>query len=731
MKMKMKGRILAILMSLAIVIAMMPMMRQAVYAADVVDIGTCGDTLTWTLTDDGVLTIGGSGAMYDYYFNIDTNLTVAPWGSHNQSIQEVVIGKDVTTIGKSAFWGCSFSTVTFAANSQLKSIGGQAFGYTNITSIEIPASVTEIDYNAFYCCTDLSTVTFAANSNLTNIGDHAFYRCSFTSIEIPASVETIDQLAFMVCTNLEKVSFEAGSKLKTIGNYVFQSCNYLTEAEIPASVTTIGDRIFLLDSKLEKIYYSCGTQEGWQNLINGKDLGISLDDITVIYHSPLTEIKSTATCTEPGVQGYWLCKNCNTKFSDAEGKNVLTTPSEVPALGHAEEIDLAVAPTCTEPGKTEGKHCSRCNEVLVAQEEIPAKGHDWGEWEVTKEPTTTTAGKKQRVCKNDSTHTDTEIVPPISVPDPYTTVPATEENAIAVRALINDGVASVADISISEINQAASGNAAIIDLSNAKIDGKTVEIKEIELTKSTINNFVSSDATGLEVRLSTGSAVVDKASLEAIASEAAGGTVSLYIATSTDAEKTMNDAQKAVIEGMEGALAIEVKLSSGGKAISAPLTIKVPFETEKLVRAWYVSEDGTKEATECTHDGKVAELTLTHCSHYVLEAYELLENPLSVKGKTVTVKYSKLKKKAQTLKASKLYKFTNKGKGTKTYTLSSAKKAKKSFKKYFTVDKKTGKIKVKKGLKKGTYTVKLKVKAAGSGDYKSATKTVTIKVKVK
>ncbi|MBQ8797480.1 MAG: S-layer homology domain-containing protein [Oscillospiraceae bacterium] len=46
-------------------------------------------------------------------------------------------------------------------------------------------------------------------------------------------------------------------------------------------------------------------------------------------------------------------------------------------LGHIEEIILAVEATCTETGLTEGKKCSVCGEILVAQEEIPALGHEW------------------------------------------------------------------------------------------------------------------------------------------------------------------------------------------------------------------------------------------------------------------------------------------------------------------------------------------------------------------
>jgi len=56
-------------------------------------------------------------------------------------------------------------------------------------------------------------------------------------------------------------------------------------------------------------------------------------------------------------------------------------------------------------------------------------------------------------------------------------------------------------------------------------------------------------------------------------------------------------------------------------------------------------------------------------------------------------------------------------KDRKTYTLSSAKKGKRSFKKYFKINKTTGKVTIRKGLKKGTYKVKVKVKALGNSNY--------------
>ena len=99
-------------------------------------------------------------------------------------------------------------------------------------------------------------------------------------------------------------------------------------------------------------------------------------------------------------------------------------------------------------------------------------------------------------------------------------------------------------------------------------------------------------------------------------------------------------------------------------------------------------------------------------------------NPLKIRGKIAIVKYSNLKTKAQALRISDVVTTLKKGKGTLTY-------AKIFGNKNIIISKKTGKVILKKGLKKGTYEVGVKVKASGTKYYKAGTKTVTFVVKVK
>ena len=106
-------------------------------------------------------------------------------------------------------------------------------------------------------------------------------------------------------------------------------------------------------------------------------------------------------------------------------------------------------------------------------------------------------------------------------------------------------------------------------------------------------------------------------------------------------------------------------------------------------------------------------------------------NPMTLKARTATVKYSKVRKQAQTIKRAKAF-AVRKAVGKLSYKLVAAKKGTKRLTKKFKINAKTGNVTVKKGLKKGTYKVKVKVKAAGNSNYKaSAWKNVTFKITVK
>ena len=68
-------------------------------------------------------------------------------------------------------------------------------------------------------------------------------------------------------------------------------------------------------------------------------------------------------------------------------------------------------PTCTENG-SQSIHCDVCNAINENRVKvIKATGHKWSAWEVTKEASETEEGSRRRVCENDKTHVETEVIP--------------------------------------------------------------------------------------------------------------------------------------------------------------------------------------------------------------------------------------------------------------------------------------------------------------------------------
>ena len=122
------------------------------------------------------------------------------------------------------------------------SIGGSAFyGCSGLTSVTIPNSVTSIGWYAFMGCSGMNSVTIG--NSVTSIGGYAFSGCSgMNSVTIGNSVTSIGGYAFYGCSGLTSVTI--GNSVTSIGEYAFYGCSGLTSMSIPASVIEIGNCVF-------------------------------------------------------------------------------------------------------------------------------------------------------------------------------------------------------------------------------------------------------------------------------------------------------------------------------------------------------------------------------------------------------------------------------------------------------------------------------------------------------
>lgn len=306
-----------------------------------------------------------SGELYDavyggYYIKID------PGSDAEESTHNFIIRLDLTNWNWNTQMGATFTVTVAAATNTfdfnlttgtitkyngtdtvvvipskingvtVTTIGTDAFLGLNITSVTIPASVTEIGSNAFAGCTNLTSVNYAgdwskltiqsgnpavedaANAQLfdfaftpdntavivirykgtaadvtipsrykgkpvTMIDHAAFYNSAVTSVTIPDSVTSIPDSAFGFCSQLTNISIP--NSVTYIGFSAFNSCTSLKSITLPSSLSTIQSEAF----------YNCG---------NLKTIRIPVS-VTSIGNYAFDVCPSLMTVTYPGSKTQW------------------------------------------------------------------------------------------------------------------------------------------------------------------------------------------------------------------------------------------------------------------------------------------------------------------------------------------------------------------------------------------------------------------------------------------
>ncbi|MCR5024479.1 MAG: leucine-rich repeat protein, partial [Lachnospiraceae bacterium] len=637
----------------------------------------------------------------------------------------IVLPNTITTMGEAVFRGCAGFVGTPTIPSSLKIIPALTFKYCSGLSgtVTIPSTVEEIGAEAFSGCNGLSGC-LAIPGSVKKIGIEAFRDCSnISSLILPNNIREIGEGAFNNCTSIESIDNNSVRTLKA-GWFIMNQKDYFS-SETGEKITQTG--VIETGTYVKHKVYSILTKYIYMT-------GRFISDIS----GGITG--TAATISAIPNEGYrfveWNLEGIELPEDD-KTRNPLTITigkDDVVLNGKFERIPHMITVNTDGNGTAEAGLTSAVEGTTCRIMSHPNSGYKFKEWRIvsgnvvlsdaSKDPAYITI-KDTDVEIQACFEEDTPEIYSVSVntnSEKYGNASADPEEGetgtiVMLEAEPNEGYKfvewKVNSGGISLVNKNKASTAFVIKNSNVDVTAIFEEKDDTSLTPvptETPANAPTNVPTPVPTETPTN----------------APTNVPTPIPTQTPTPEKIS---------IENAKVILSKTSFKYTGKKQRPTIKQIGDKE-LVRG---TDYTAKWSDTLSKDAGKYTITITGKGNYIgktTATYTIkkAKNTLKVVAKkdTYKVTYSKLKNKTQSIKATKIYKYTsiNKTIGDLSYELSTAKKGKKDFSKSFVINKKTGKIKIKKGLKKGSYKIKVKVTAAGDKNYKNVTKAVAFTIKV-
>lgn len=227
----MRKRVWSILLAVCMVLVLLP---ATALAANVLYSGRCGANASWVITDDGVMTISGTGTVTA---PMDQDALFQRYNDFNK----VVIQEGITSIGVRAF-SANYPTKALVLPNSLKTIEDYGFyGNEQLEQVQFGSGLVSLGEEAFSACRNLKAIDLP--DSLQSIGIGAFSNCSaLEEVVVPGSVKTVKNGAFHACTSLKTAAFMDG--VQTLEPSIFTECGRLEDVYLPDTILSIGGACF-------------------------------------------------------------------------------------------------------------------------------------------------------------------------------------------------------------------------------------------------------------------------------------------------------------------------------------------------------------------------------------------------------------------------------------------------------------------------------------------------------